>query len=57
MTPKQLIDRIGGGSAQAAAARLGVTRACVYHWKRTGRVSAAGQLKAQRLSNGKLKAR
>lgn len=57
MTPTQLIKTIGLGNVSRTAERLGVTRACVYHWRRTGKVSAEGQLAAQRLSKGRLRAK
>lgn len=49
LTPSEVIRRFGGTQAAAAKA-LGVTRAAVCKWVKTGRVPALRQYEIQRLS-------
>jgi hypothetical protein len=58
MTPRQIITHYGGNpnAVAAAAERIGVTRQCVYNWRKTGRVSAQWQSWAEKDTKGRLRA-
>jgi DNA-binding transcriptional regulator YdaS (Cro superfamily) len=54
MTIDQLVQYFG--SQAKAAQALGCTQPCVSNWKTRQRIPALQQIKAERISRGKLKA-
>ncbi len=54
MTYTQLIKHFGG--VAAAARKIGMTRQCLYEWKKRGAIPYPRQLYIQEVSGGKLRA-